>query len=148
GPGRLEPTVETGNPPAQGYGAIPSEKRTTLRPVVGAIAADAGTIAASDAPAPVGTGGRTQEDQPRVTRRNRADFDGHQCAAGDLENRGDAQHPGPPKQNLQRAADGREVGGHCPPVCARVAPNGVGRPGVDSRAAFVCENLFETDGDP
>ncbi len=64
--GRLEPTVETGNPPAQGRGGIPSQKRKTLWPVARAVAANAGTVAASDPPTPVGAGGRTQEDQPRV----------------------------------------------------------------------------------
>ncbi len=47
--------------PAQGRGGIPQEQRAPLQRVAGAIAAHAGTIAASFPPASVRAGGRAQE---------------------------------------------------------------------------------------
>ncbi len=66
GTGGFQMAVESGNRAAQARGGSPHEKRATLRPVVGAVAAAAGTIAAAVPPASVGAGGRAQEDQPRA----------------------------------------------------------------------------------
>ena len=52
------------------------------------------------------------------------------------------------KKITQHATDGGEVGGHRASVRPGTAPDGVGRPGADSRSAFVCEKLFETDAHP
>src|SRR6185436_13832079 len=64
GADRLESAVAQRDPPAQIGGGIPQKERATLQPVAGAITADAGTIAAALPPAPVGPGGRAQDDQP------------------------------------------------------------------------------------
>src|SRR5439155_18360789 len=66
GAGHLQSAVETGNRPAQVGGGFPQEKRAALRPVVGAVASDAGSFAAALPPASLGAGGRTQEDQSRT----------------------------------------------------------------------------------
>jgi signal transduction histidine kinase len=41
------------------------------------------------------------------------------------------------QENRPHATTGREVGGHRASVRPRIAPDGVGRPGADSRPPFV-----------
>ena len=71
---------------------------------------------------------------------------GHQCPAGYLENRGHAQQQGPPEKNLQHPKTGGKIGGHRASVCPGTAPVGVGRPGADSRPAFIHEKLCQAHG--
>ena len=52
------------------------------------------------------------------------------------------------QEDCAHATAGGEVGGHRASVRPRIAPGGAGRPGADSRPAFVHEELCERDGHP
>src|ERR1039458_4712927 len=69
-------------------------------------------------------------------------------SAGFLENRGHAQQQGPPEKNLQHPKARGKIGGYCASVRPGTAPDGAGRPGADSRPAFVHEKLCQAYGRP